>query len=338
MNNLHPTSRILVTGGTGFLGAYIINELVEKGYTIRAIHRNGAIPFYLPAAIRDKVEWVRCDVRDPIGLEDAMTGADAVIHAAAKISFLPKERRELWNINIDGTANVVNTALALGIRRFLYVSSVAALGRTGGNEEVTEEKSWENSRYNTNYAISKFYGEMEVWRAIGEGLPGIIANPSTILGYGDWNNTSCAIFRSVYNEFPWYTEGINGFVDVRDTAKAIVRLLESNINGERYILSGDNWSWRHLFETMAKEFGKKPPTREATPFLTALAWRTERVKSLLTGRSALLTRESARVAASKTLFSNRKILQLLPDFRFTPLDETIRAACHAYLSYLSTSK
>ncbi|HUB60734.1 MAG TPA: NAD-dependent epimerase/dehydratase family protein [Puia sp.] len=331
MNNLHATERILVTGGTGFLGAYIIRELVQSGYAVRAIHRQGAIPFFLPSHIREEVEWLRCDVRDPIGLEDAMTGMDAVIHAAAKISFSMKERRELWSTNIEGTANVVNAALERNIQRFLYVSSVAAIGRTGANEEITEEKSWEKSPYNTNYAISKFHGEMEVWRGIGEGLPAIIVNPSTILGYGDWNSTSCAIFRSVYNEFPWYTEGINGFVDVLDTARAIVRLLQTDIRGERYILNGDNWSWRHLFETMAREFGKKPPTREATPFLSGIAWRAEKVKSLLTGQKTLLTRESARVAASKTFFSNNKILRLLPDFRFTPLEETIRTACRNYL-------
>jgi dihydroflavonol-4-reductase len=331
MNNLNSTAKILVTGGTGFLGSYIISELVQNGYAVRAINRHGVIPFFLPEAVRRAVEWLRCDVRDPLGLEDAMIGMDAVIHAAAKISFSVKERRELWSTNIEGTANVVNAALERNIRRFLYVSSVAALGRTGGSEEVTEEKSWEKSPYNTNYAISKFHGEMEVWRGMGEGLPAVIVNPSTILGYGDWNSTSCAIFRSVYNEFPWYTEGINGFVDVLDTARAIVRLLESPINGERYILNGDNWSWRHLFETMAKEFGKKPPTREATPLLAGIAWRTAKVKSLFTGRSALLTRESARVAASSTFFSNGKILRLLPDFRFTPLEETIRTACRHYL-------
>jgi hypothetical protein len=161
-----------------------------------------------------------------------MTGMDAVILAAAKISFSARERRELWSTNIEGTANVVNAALERKIRRFLYVSSVAALGRTASSEEVTEEKSWEKSPYNTNYAISKFHGEMEVWRGMGEGLPAVIVNPSTILGYGDWNNTSCAIFRSVFNEFPWYTEGINGFVDVLDTARAIVRLLGTDIHGK----------------------------------------------------------------------------------------------------------
>jgi nucleoside-diphosphate-sugar epimerase len=331
MNNPTSTGLVLVTGGTGFLGAYIIRELVEQGYAVRAIHRSGKVPFFLPAGIAAKVEWVLCDVRDPAGLETAMTGVDTVIHAAAKVSFSPKERRELWSVNIEGTANVVNTALEWRIRRFLYVSSVAAIGRTGEQEEVTEDRSWTDSRYNSNYAISKFQGEMEVWRGIGEGLPAIIVNPSTILGYGDWNHTSCAIFRSVYNEFPWYTEGVNGFVDVADTARAIVRLLETDINGQRYILNAGNWSWRQLFNSIAAEFGKKPPRRNATPFLTGIAWRTERIKSLLTGKPALLTRETARVAATKTFFSNDKILRLLPDFRFTPLDETIRVACRSYL-------
>jgi nucleoside-diphosphate-sugar epimerase len=329
MNNFNAKGIVLVTGGTGFLGAYIISQLMENGYAVRAIHRNGPMPFFLPDAIREKVEWVRCDIRDPLGLEDAMAGVDAVIHAAAKVSFLKKERREMYSVNIDGTAHVVNAALTRQVPRFVHVSSVAALGRTNGGE-VSEEKSWEDSKYNTNYAISKFYGEMEVWRGIGEGLQGVIVNPSTILGYGDWNHSSCALFRNAWREFPWYTEGINGFVDVTDTAKAIVRLLATDISGQRFILNGDNWSFRQLFTTIAREFGKKPPSREATPFLAGIAWRVEKIKSLLNGKPSLLTRESARVATSSTFFDNSKILRQLPDFRFTPLEETIRAACQAY--------
>ena len=329
MNNFNAKGIVLVTGGTGFLGAYIISQLMENGYAVRAIHRNGPMPFFLPDAIREKVEWVRCDIRDPLGLEDAMAGVDAVIHAAAKVSFLKKERREMYSVNIDGTAHVVNAALTRQVPRFVHVSSVSALGRTNGGE-VSEEKSWEDSKYNTNYAISKFYGEMEVWRGIGEGLQGVIVNPSTILGYGDWNHSSCALFRNAFREFPWYTEGINGFVDVTDTAKAIVRLLATDISGQRFILNGDNWSFRQLFTTIAREFGKKPPSREATPFLAGIAWRVEKIKSFLNGKPSLLTRESARVATSSTFFDNSKILRQLPDFRFTPLEETIRAACQAY--------
>jgi len=328
---------VLVTGGTGFLGAYIIRELVEKGYVVRAIRRGSYQPAFIPPATWHNVEWISCDILDVVGLEEAMEGVDAVVHSAAKISFSARDRRELFQTNINGTANVVNLALEKNIRRFLHISSVAALGRMGNGEKVTEEKKWSDSRWNTNYGISKFRGEVEVWRGIGEGLPAAIVNPSTILGYGDWNSSSCALFHSAFREFPWYTEGINGFVDVADAARAVVGLLESNVSGERYILNGDNWTYRSLFDHMADAFGKKRPSREATPFLAGVAWRMARIKSIFTGQPSILTRESAKVARSKTFFDNSKILRQLPGFRFTPLEETIKNACNAYLHEIPLS-
>jgi nucleoside-diphosphate-sugar epimerase len=326
---MHP-SPILVTGGTGFLGAYIIRALVEKGYPVRAIRRSDRLPPYIPPAIFEKVEWLPGDILDPTGLEEAMEGVGAVIHSAAIVSFSGRDRSALYRTNIEGTANVVNMAIAQNVPRFVHISSVASLGRTAKGEKVTEEKKWEDSKLNTNYAISKFHGELEVWRGIGEGLPAVILNPSTLLGYGDWTTGSPAIFRNAYNEFPWYSNGINGFVDVADVARAAVALMETTITGERYILNGDNWSFRQLFNTIATEFGKRQPTREATPTLSAIAWRLEKFKSFFTGSRPLLTKESAKVAQSKTLFDNTKILQQLPGFTFTPLEQTIRAACKAY--------
>jgi nucleoside-diphosphate-sugar epimerase len=322
---------VLLTGGTGFLGAYILRELIDKGYRVRALRRGSTLPFFIDPAILGKVEWVPGDILDVAGLEDALEGVDCVIHSAAKISFSKKDRRELFRTNIEGTANMVNMTLGKNVRRFLYVSSVSALGRTRNEEKVTEERHWEEGRLNTNYAISKFRGEMEVWRGIAEGLQAVIVNPTTILGFGDWHNTSCAIFRNIFNEFPWYTEGVNGFVDVGDTARAIVRLLDSDLSGQRYIINGDNWSYRKLFTEIATEFGKRPPAREATPFLAGIAWRVERMKSLFSGRASLLTRESARVAQSKTSFDNTKVLQALPGFSFTPLETSIRETCRLYL-------
>ena len=333
MNN-NSKGLVLVTGGTGFLGAWLIKELLDNGYAVRATRRSDHLPVFIPADVRTNVEWVSTDILDVVGLETAMEGVDAVIHSAAKVSFSARERKQLFKTNVEGTADVVNVALENDIKRFIYISSVAALGRTGNGEHVTEEKKWTDSRYNTNYAISKFRGEMEVWRAIGEGLPAVIVNPSTMLGYGDWNNSSCRLFRTAYDEFPWYTEGVNGFVDVTDTARAIVGLLASDVTAERYILNGDNWTFRKVFDTMADGFGKKRPHREATPFLAALAWRMAGLKSSFTGRPSVLTRESARVARSKTFFDNSKILRQLPGFQFTPLEVSIRTACEAYLSGL----
>ena len=338
MHNQKDKGRVLVTGGTGFLGAYIIQELIAKGRPVRAIRRGSTQPAFIPEAVWEKVEWVNGDILDLIGLEEAMEGVDAVIHSAAKLSFSRHDRREMVHTNFEGTANVVNIALEQNIRRLVHVSSVAALGRTGNGETVNEKKSWEESRWNTQYATSKFRGELEVWRGIGEGLPAVVVNPSTILGFGDWNHSSCTLFRSAWEEFPWYTEGVNGFVDVRDVAGAIVALLDSDVVGERYILNGDNWSFRRLFETMAAGFGKRPPSREATPFLAGVAWRRESLKSLFSGKPSILTRESARVAQSLTYFDNSKILAALPEFQFTPLERTIKLACTDYLRYLTVTK
>lgn len=326
------STKVFITGGTGFLGAYIIKELVENGYAVRALRRNNTVPFFIPAPIMDAVEWVEGDITDVVSLEEAMEGIDTVIHAAAKVSFDPHDRADLFKINIEGTANMVNIALEKNIRRFVYISSVAAIGRTAEGDLVTEEKKWQNSKLNTTYAISKYQAEREVWRGMGEGLDVVVLNPGTILGYGDWHSSSNAIFKNSYHEFPWYTNGVNGFVDVEDVARATVLLMKSTIVNERFIVTGDNWSFRQLLNTIADGFGKKQPSKEATPFLSQIAWRLEKWKSMFTGKKPLLTRQSARVANSKTWFDNRKILRALPGFSFTPLEKTIQKACAQYLA------
>lgn len=322
---------VLVTGGTGFLGSYILKHLVENGYKVRAIRRGTNTPAWLAKEVIDKVEWVEGDILDVISLEEAMEGIDTVVHSAAAVSFTKKERASMYHTNIEGTGNVVNIALEKNIKRFVHISSVAALGRTTSGGHVNEEKKWEDSKANTHYGISKFKSELQVWRGMSEGLNAVILNPSTILGYGDWHNSSSAIFKKVYDGFKWYTSGINGFVDVEDVAKAAQLLMESDITEQRFIVNGDTWTFRKLQDTIAENFNKKKPAKLATPFLLAIAWRMEKIKAFFSGKKPLLTKESARVAQSKTWFENDKLLKAFPDFSFTPLEETIKKACKNYL-------
>ena len=271
------------------------------------------------------------DVLDVVALGDAMEGVDAVIHSAGIVSFVRKGRKEMYQVNVEGTANVVNMAIEKNVRRLIHISSVAALGRTAGGGTVNEDKKWEESPINTHYAKSKYKAELEVWRGISEGLSAVILNPSTILGYGNWNSGSCGIFKSIYDEFRWYTSGINGFVDVEDVARVAVLIMETDINEQRLIVNGDSWPFKKLMDTIAAYFGKKGPTRQTTPFLMAVAWRMERLKSFFSDKTPMLTKESARVAQSKTYFVNEKLLKTLPEFSFTPMEETIRKACDKYL-------
>jgi len=284
------------------------------------------------------VEWVEADVLDVVSLEESMDGVDTIIHAAAIVSFIRKERKKMYQVNVEGTTNVVNMALEKGVKRLIHISSVAALGRTTTGGHVNEEKKWEESKANTHYGRSKYKAELQVWRGIGEGLEAVILNPSTILGFGNWHQGSSAIFKNVYEEFSWYTEGINGFVDVEDVARVVLAFLENDINEERFIVNGDTWPFKKLQDTIAGEFGKKPASKKTTAFLLAIAWRLEKLKSFFTGKRPLLTKESARVAVSKTWFENEKILKTLIGFKFTPLEKTIRSACSKYKSIAMNEK
>ncbi len=235
----------------------------------------------------------------------------------------------MYHVNIEGTKNVVNTSLETGVPRIVYISSVAAIGRklTGGT--VNEKAQWEDSKANTHYAISKFKAELEVWRGFAEGLEGVILNPATVLGYGNWNQSSSGIFKSAYNEFKWYTNGVNGFTDVEDLARAAVMLLESPITEERYIVCNDNWPFRKLFDTMADNFGKNALTGSHALFISCcVAVRKNQV--FIHGTKAASYQESAKVANSFTQFDNAKLLKTLPGFAYTPLEATIQKACNKY--------
>lgn len=324
--------KVLVTGGTGFLGAYILQELLEKGYAVRALRRSPKLPAFIPPSVLGKVEWVEGDVLDILSLQDAMEGMDVVVHSAAIVSFHRKDRARMYQVNVEGTANVVNMALEAGIRRLVHISSIAALGRTSDGRTVNEEKKWEENKNNTHYGRSKYKAELEVWRAMAEGLNAVILNPSTILGYGDWHSGSCALFRNAYNEFGWYSPGLNGFVDVEDVARATVLMMESDITEERFIVNGDNWPFKRLLHTMADAFGKKRASRETKTWILGLAWRLEAVKSWFGKHKPLLTKESARVAHSRTVFDSSKLLKALPEFEFKPLEQSIREACGKYVN------
>jgi nucleoside-diphosphate-sugar epimerase len=312
---------ILVTGATGLVGMHLVHELVQRQHKVRAVYRN------TPPRTTAGVEWVQADILDITSLEQAMQGVTQVYHCAAIVSFNPKQKHLLHHTNIEGTANVVNACLEAGVQKLVFVSSVAALGRIREDAPVNESMQWSEETSNSEYGKSKYLAEMEVWRGIGEGLNAAIVNPVIILGAGDWDKGSSGIFKTAYDEFPWYTEGITGFVDVLDVVKAMIALMNSPITAQRFILSAENRTYRELFTTIARCFGKKPPHKKVTPFLAELVWRLEAVKGKLTGKDPLLTRETARTAQAKVRFDNSKLLKALPDFHYTPLEETVRRIC-----------
>ena len=316
---------ILVTGGAGLLGKELITQLLKAGKQVRAIYNKTMLADF----DNDNLQQFKCDILDVVGLEEAMMDVDQVYHCAAIVSFNSRLKQQMFKINIEGTANVVNAALDAGIKKMLYVSSVAALGRIRENGLINETMNWTEETSNSAYGQSKYLAEMQVWRGIGEGLNAVMVNPVIILGAGDWNSGSSQIFKTAYEEFSWYSNGSTGFVDVRDVVKAMIELMNSNISAERFILSAENRTYADVFNLIAKAFGKKPPHKKVTPLLAKIVWRLEAVKSFFTGKDPLLTKETSATAMTKANFDNSKLKKFLPGFEYRKIEDTIADTCAA---------
>lgn len=295
------------------VGSHLIKKLVLSGNKIIALSRSGNHV--------DGAEAVSCDILDVVELEKVMQGVDKVYHCAAIVSFHGKEKEDLHNINIQGTANVVNECIESGVQKLVYVSSVAALGTHKNAGFITEEKFYNGK--GSVYGKTKHYAEMEVWRGGCEGLDMAIVNPSIILGAGDWNNGSSQLFKNVYNQFPYYTEGVHGFVDVNDVTEVMIRLMESNISNQRFILNAVNISFKEFFTKTALALGKKPPHKKVNKLMAEVVWRLSSLSARFSGKKSLLTKETARSAQESVYYNNEKILHTLPGFSFTAIDNTI---------------
>ena len=315
--------QILVTGGSGLVGNELITQLLNAGERVTALQHTSSINISHP-----NLSTVQCDILDVSLLEEIMQDITHVYHAAALVSYSPKDKKQLLKINVEGTANVVNACINNQVQKLVHVSSVAALGRIRNGEMVTEKMNWTEETSNSIYGKSKYYGEMEVWRGAAEGLQVVIVNPSLIFGGTNWESGSSAIFKKAYEEFPWYTNGVTGIVDVRDVARAMIALMKSDITSERFILNGENLSYKDIFTTIANGFDKKPPSKKVTPFLAEIVWRMEAIKSWITNKKSLLTKETARTAQAKVYFDNQKILKALPQFHFTNIKDTIEFTCN----------
>jgi nucleoside-diphosphate-sugar epimerase len=338
----------LVTGGTGLVGAHLIFDLLNRGEAVRALRRGTSDDKFLfkvfdyyaddPGSLIQKIEWAEADILDYYAVDNAMNGISKVYHSAAMVSFLPENRDEMMQVNIDGTANIVNAALVNSVAKVCHVSSIAALGRPEENKsEINENIAWKPSRNNSGYAISKYGAEREVWRGVAEGLNAVIVNPSIILGVADPMKGSSRIFSTVWKGLKFYPPGINGFVDVLDVVRAMVELMHSDISGERFILNGVNERYQNLFSTIAGHFVKPAPTIRTNKFLTGMAWRAEMLKHFLFRTKPLITKETARTATNTYSYSTQKIEEML-GFKYTGFDKTLANLCEYYAKEFTTTE
>jgi dihydroflavonol-4-reductase len=334
----------LVTGASGLLGSHVILELLKKNVPVRAMVRSShhehelrdlAIHYGMDPSLIDRIEWVSGDVLDITSLNECMQGCQVVYHCAAVVSYHSKDRNQMYQVNVEGTANVVNVALEHGNIRLCFVSSIAAIGKAKNNDRLDENTAWVDSPFNTHYAITKNLAELEVWRAMHEGLQGVIVNPGFIIGPGNFDRSSPSVFKKLDEGLSYYPPGVTGFIGARDVAGIMVTLMEKEIFGERFILVAENLTMKEIFQSIAAQLKIAIPEKEATPFILELARWGEALRELFTGRKALVTKESVRNASVRFFYDHEKIAAALP-VTFTPIADAVADTARYFLSKKNT--
>lgn len=329
---------ILVTGATGLVGGHLLYHLVKDDEKVRAIYRSKTkleavkkvFSFYTDdASLFDKIEWFKADITEVPSMIPAFVGVEKVYHCAALISFNPKDYIEMRKVNIHGTAIIVNLAIDAKVKKMCFVGSIAAVGDAIKGQVITEENEWNKEADNSGYSITKFGAEMEVWRASQEGVAVVIVNPGVILGGGFYKTGSGKLFSQVFNGFKYYTEGITGFVGVKDVVKAMVLLTNSTVKNQRFILVSENKTYKEILFAIADGFGKKRPSTKIKPWQTAILWRFAALVSKITGVQPLLSKYSARSAHSVSTYSSEKIQKTI-GFNFEKINDVITETCKNY--------
>ncbi|MDT0294126.1 NAD-dependent epimerase/dehydratase family protein [Mesonia ostreae] len=333
---------ILVSGATGLVGSHLLVQLLELDQPIRAMYRKEQKIAYtkkllfscypkLTSAQWNRIEWVETHLENIPQLSDVFQGVQQVYHCAGYISYNPSdsEYKKLRKINIEGTANMVNLALSNSVKKFCYVSSIATLGSELKQKAINEESPRNHENKFDNYSITKFGGEMEVWRASQEGLNVVIVNPGVILGAGFWESGSGLLFSKVNKGLRYYIPLITGFVDVRDVAKAMILLMNSSVKQERFILVAESISFKEVLQHIANEIGVTPPKKRLQPWMVKIGWIFQWLGRIFFGTHQEITKLSIKAAFNTTIYSSAKIKKSL-DFKFNSIEKTIARVGKSY--------
>lgn len=331
----------LITGATGIVGAHVALRLLQHNKQVVAIKRQGSdvsktkklFSYYTTDAeqLFQKIKWVEADVCDIYSLLDALEGVETVYHCAGFVSFNSKDNKQMHRINSEGTANIVNACLEKKIKALCHVSSIATLQNPDIKTNIDESVYWKSSPSASDYAISKYNGEREVWRGSEEGLNVVIVNPGIILSPGFWTQSSGKLIQTCYNGNPFYTKGSGASIDAKDVADCMVKLTESEQFNQRFILIENNYSFKDILSSLHLAFGKKAPTIEAGKFTLMMGRCMDAIRSKLSGKEQLITKETVIAGLDKNSYSNERVKKTL-NYQFTPLKETARFVCQSYLN------
>lgn len=315
--------KILITGVTGLFGCELAREFSALG-SIHGLKRESSDLGSVDLEGLD-IHWHEGDVLDFNSVLEAVEGIDLVIHAAGKVSFSAQDERALFQVNHQGTINVVNALLAAGVPKLVYISSVAALGQVPDQEYYDENSAWVDVPGHTPYALSKYRAELEVWRGEQEGLEVLVVNPSVILGKVAYERSSGSLYQLVIKGAAFFPAGNLNYIDVRDAAEITRTLVEKNVWGERFVLTKESISYESFFQQAAQVLGGTPPKNRLPNWIISWGFPILKGLSWMLGKKLPLTAQVAKNAQRKTQFSNQKVQRYL-NFRYRDLKDTLEWA------------
>lgn len=322
---------ILVTGGTGLLGAHLLCKLAVQGKSVRAIYRDATkfeavkkvFSYYseTPDLLFDSIEWVQSDITDVPALDIAFENVSKVYHCAADLSFNPKNYAKSRQVNVVGTANIVNLCLSHKVEKLCHVSSIATLGEEL-LKPITEETRWNPESNQNIYAITKYDAELEVWRGIQEGLNAVVVQPGVILGAGFWNSGTGEIFNKVSKGFRYYTSGTVGVVDVNDVTESMINLMDSKITNDKFIIVSENIGYKKLMQVISVAIGSKNSLVEVKRWQLLLYLQIDKLLSCFPGRERSVYKANINSVFKQLVYDASKIKNTI-DVKFIPINESV---------------
>lgn len=331
---------ILVTGGTGLIGSRLLFYLTQNEENkVRSIYRSESSVTKVKDVFKrlsdsgeeqfSRIEWVKADINNIPDLEKAFRDVVFVFHVAGFISFKPTDFDRLIKINVEGTANIVNLCIDFKVKKLCHVSSIATITSVEG-KILDETSEWDSEASNNDYAISKHGAEMEVWRGSQEGLKVVIVNPSVVLGAYFWDSGSGTLFKRVASGFPFYPTGGTGFVDVDDVVRAMLQLQFSDVENQRFVLSGSNQTYENVMKTIAKYLDITPPSKKISYQTLRILARIDGFLSFLRLKKRTLTLRNVDSISLISSYDGSKISQFV-DFKYSDFEQSIKNICQEYL-------
>jgi dihydroflavonol-4-reductase len=315
-----------VTGATGFIGHNLVYALLKSGYQVRILYRASSDSGHLN---RLDLETTLGDVADRESLRGVLDGCDGVVHLAARFSLWPRDYDDLYRTNVTGTGNLLDEVMRSGVRRFVHVSTVGAIGLTDKPVLLDERWPYNLSPYRFPYHETKHLAEQLVFAACKWGLNGVIVNPSLVIGSHDYRLQN-ALLGPVLRTWPfcWFEGGCN-VVSVGDVVRGIIAALERGRTGERYILGGENLSYEVQLKTAAEMAGRPGPVVGLNAGLVRAAAGLASVLHPIVPLPSYLSPKAARIFGLWGYYSSAKAEREL-GYRWVPFREAVKAALSWY--------